>query len=458
MSTDPPSRRRVPEPPRGRARLLWLGPAFLWMLSAAGSGELLFTPRIASLYGYALLWALLAAVVLKWFVNREIGRYTACAGETVMAGFARVPGPRHWAVWAILLPQIVVAVATVAGLAGAAATAAILVLPGPALVWVCVVIAISATVIFFGQYGRIERLTAVLAVALTAAVLSAALSVFPEPADLAAGLVPQLPENVAIGEVLPWLGFMLAGAAGLMFFSYWVDARGYGLAGDDVVKSDNAQEDERDREERLRGWIGMVTVSNTLAVTGALLIAMAFLILGGELLRPAGLVPEEQQTAEVLGRLLGDVWGPFGFWFMIGAVFVTFTSTILSTQDGFARLFADGTRLIARGFGAAEGRWTDLGLLRRGYVVGVLALAPGLAYAAFGEPVGLLQVAGAIEAAHIPVVTGLILYLNRTRLPAALRPSVIALVGTGLAGLFFGLFALLYLAQLAGLLGGTGSS
>ncbi len=61
----------VPQAPRGRQRFMWLGPSFLWMLSAAGSGELLFTPRIAALYGYNFFWALLAAVLLKWFINRE---------------------------------------------------------------------------------------------------------------------------------------------------------------------------------------------------------------------------------------------------------------------------------------------------------------------------------------------------------------------------------------------------
>ncbi|WP_242055933.1 hypothetical protein [Nostoc flagelliforme] len=51
--------------PQGWDSLKWLVPSFLWMLSAAGSGELLFTPRIAAFYGCTLLWALLAAVVLK---------------------------------------------------------------------------------------------------------------------------------------------------------------------------------------------------------------------------------------------------------------------------------------------------------------------------------------------------------------------------------------------------------
>jgi hypothetical protein len=43
------------------------------MVSAGGSGELLFRPRVGALYGYALLWALIAAVMLQWFINRLFG-------------------------------------------------------------------------------------------------------------------------------------------------------------------------------------------------------------------------------------------------------------------------------------------------------------------------------------------------------------------------------------------------
>lgn len=102
----------IPKPPKGGERLKWLGPSFLWMLSAAGSGELLFTPRIAALYGYSLLWALLAAVILKWFINGEVGRFTVCTGATILEGFKQLPGPKNWSIWLILLPQAVVAVST----------------------------------------------------------------------------------------------------------------------------------------------------------------------------------------------------------------------------------------------------------------------------------------------------------------------------------------------------------
>jgi hypothetical protein len=97
---------QIPQPPEGWDRFKWLGPSFLWMLSAAGSGELLFTPRIAALYGYSLLWALLAAVILKWFINNEVGRFSVCTGATILEGFKQIPGPKNWTIYLIFCQPV----------------------------------------------------------------------------------------------------------------------------------------------------------------------------------------------------------------------------------------------------------------------------------------------------------------------------------------------------------------
>ncbi len=222
------SQPQILQPPKGLEQLKWLGPSFIWMLSAAGSGELLFTPRIAALYGYALLWALLAAVILKWFINREVGRFTVCTGATILEGFKQLPGPKNWAVWLILVPQFAVAISTVAGMAGAAATALILVTGGTVQLWTVIIILVTAAIVFLGQYNVVEKFSSFVGIARTLAVVTAAIFVFPNVRELASGLLPQIPQDVQYQEILPWLGFMLAGAAGMMWYSYWVDARGYG--------------------------------------------------------------------------------------------------------------------------------------------------------------------------------------------------------------------------------------
>lgn len=448
---------QIPQAPKGRQWLKWLGPGFLWMLSAAGSGELLFTPRIAAFYGYSLLWALLAAVILKWFINREVGRYTVCTGATILEGFKQIPGPRNWAVWIILLPQFVVAISTVAGLAGAAATALILATGGTAQLWTVIIILVTASIVLLGQYNVVEKISSYIGIARTVAVVAAAILVFPRLGQLTSGLVPQIPQDVRYDDILPWLGFMLAGAAGLMWYSYWVEARGYGATDLRQEEPLDLNQLDRDSKKRLKGWLAVMTFSNTLAVVGALLAALSFLILGAELLRPQGLVPQEDQVAQTLGRLLGDLWGPFGFWFMIAIVFVTFCSTVLSVQDGFGRMFADGTRILLQGFGK-QGRWTNEQFLQKFYIAVLTAALPIAVYLFFGQPVGLLQTAGAIEAAHIPIVTGLTLYLNHRSLSKELRPSSFSFWATAIAGLFFAVFAIVYLLQLLGVLGGTSGS
>jgi Mn2+/Fe2+ NRAMP family transporter len=412
------------------------------MVSAAGSGELLFTPRVGALHGYALLWAMILAIVLKWFINREVGRYAVCTGRTLLQGFSELPGPRAWAVWLILVPQLFVAVTAVAGLAGGAATALILVLPGPPTLWMVLSVLTSTALVTLGGYSKVERAATFIGVAIAAASVAAAVSVRPDPAVIAAGLLPRWPGAAEYSEIVPWLGFMLSGAAGLIWYSYWCVAKGYGAASRaDGPMTTGMQHRER---ERLRGWLNQMTLDNTVAVAGTFLVAGAFLVLGAELLRPARLVPEEQRVAATLGRLLGDVWGRSGYWFMVVGVFVGFWDTVLSDQDGHARMFADGSRLVV----PALGKYSDE-TLRRVLVIVLVTLLPIALYAVAGEPVGLLKAAGAIEAGHIPVVTGLTLFLNHTQLTPALRPSWPMTLLAAVAGMFFTAFAVYYILDLA---------
>src|SRR5687767_14236981 len=221
------TKRNIPDAPKGKEILRWLGPGFLWMVSAAGSGELLFTPRVGSMYGYSLLWALLAAVVLKWFINREIGRYAVCTGSSVIDGFPKLPGPRNLALWVILVPQLFVAVISIAGLGGGAATALILLLPGNPTLWMIVSVLLAAALVLWGKYKGVEKTSVILASVLSLASIVAAISISPSLVKLAEGLKPTIPDKANIAEILPWLGFMMSGTAGLMWYSYWISAKGY---------------------------------------------------------------------------------------------------------------------------------------------------------------------------------------------------------------------------------------
>lgn len=434
---------QIPAPPVGKDKLKWLGPGFLWMVSAAGSGELLFSPRVGSLYGYTLVWAMIAAVVFKWFINREIGRYTVCTGETVIDGFAKIS---KWFLYIIMVPQLFVAVATIAGLAGSSATALVLVFPGDIRIWTIASILVSTALVTWGKFRVIELVATIIAVLLALSAIVAAVLVFPDGAALLEGFVPQTPPDLDYEEILPWLGFMLSGAAGMIWYSYWIQKKGYGAAS---ARGNNLKSIGKEDTKKLRGWIRQMTLDNNFAVIGTLIITLSFLILGTELLKPQGLVPEENKVAETLGRILEQIWGPFGFWFMITGVFIGFWDTVLSDQDGFGRMFAGGTKWIIGG-GKSKSKWLDENRLKKIFVITICTILPIALYLWMGEPVSLLKIAGVIEAAHIPVLVILVLWMNYRALPKELRPSIFTTIMTAISGLFFAAFTVIYILSITG--------
>lgn len=442
-----PSHTTIPSAPGGKEKIKWLGPGFLWMVSAAGSGELLFSPRVGSLYGYTLLWALIAAVILKWFINREIGRFTVCTGASILDGFSMLSERNNWPLYLILVPQLFVAVSTIAGLAGSGATALILLFPGDIRLWAVASILLSSMLVLWGKFRGVELTATILALLLALASVIAAILIFPDTGELAKGLVPSVPPDINYGEILPWLGFMLSGAAGMIWYSYWVQRKGYGMAGVHSNKEVKEHRYSKTDIERLKGWIKHMTLDNNIAVFGTLAITIGFLVLGVELLRPMGLVPEENRVAEVLGQLLGQLWGPVGFWFMITGVFIGFWSTVLSDQDGFGRMFSRGIRIIAEPL-KLPAKWKNEAFLKKMFVIVVVTVLPIILYLVAGEPVSLLKIAGFIEAAHIPVLAGLVVYLNQKKLPKELRPNKFTVIMTVIAGLFFAVFAVIYILQL----------
>ena len=436
---------KITAPPKNfKEKVKWLGPGFLWMVSAAGSGELLFTPRVGALYGYTLVWALVTAVMLKWFINREIGRFTVCTGETVIDGFARLPGPRNWALYVILVPQLFVAVTSIAGLAGSAATALILALPGDIRIWTIASILLSTALVLIGKFKAVEKVATLLAVVLGLAAIVAAAFVIKDFKGLAEGFAFKLPENARFDEILPWLGFMLSGAAGMIWYSFWIRAKKYGLQNEDGKHKVRLSNDDKDK---LKLWLKQMTADNTVAVVGTLIITFSFLVLGTELLKPKGLIPEENKVAEVLGQLLGQLWGPVGFWFMITAIFIGFWDTVLSDQDGFGRMFSGGARVLLKN--VRWGKNIPVKNLNKFFVIVLVTIIPIGLYLIMGEPVGLLKIAGAIEACHIPFLVALILYLNHKELPPELKAGRFTTIMTVVAGLFFVAFAVVYLLQIA---------
>ena len=76
--------------PEARPWYRMIGPSIIVAGLAIGSGELIFWPYLTYVYGLAIIWAGIVGVSTQFFMNMEIERYTLLTAETSVVGFTRV--------------------------------------------------------------------------------------------------------------------------------------------------------------------------------------------------------------------------------------------------------------------------------------------------------------------------------------------------------------------------------
>lgn len=81
-----------------------IGPSFILLGLALGSGELILWPSLSARYGLGLLWGALIGITLQYFLNTECMRYALYQGESVFVGFRKLS--RIWPIWFILFTFI----------------------------------------------------------------------------------------------------------------------------------------------------------------------------------------------------------------------------------------------------------------------------------------------------------------------------------------------------------------
>jgi Mn2+/Fe2+ NRAMP family transporter len=465
-------RRWVSDAPEGRAKITWYGPGLLWMLSAVGTGSILFTPRVAALYRYQLLWLMLVVIFFMWVMIREMARFSVVTGRTMLEGMHTLGGPKDWAVWFIFIPQLLAAAVGIAGLCAVVGSSTVDFLPGSGRIHAIFLLVACMLLTTMGKYKLVEKLSRNLAVLLLVAVVAAAIAVFPGISTITSGLQLSWPAQADLYVILPWVGTILAGSMGIVWFGYWTATRGYGggLAGcerdEEVVDRENCtQPQAQARQTRIRraaAWMPAITGTAALGCVGGLIVMLAFMILGAELLAPENLLPQGTDVATDLATMLAGVWGAFGKWLMICIVIIALGGSVLANQDGWGRSFADMTLILMRRqrhrehqrFPMRTIRWLEERFgqrlftritFKRFYIALITGILPLVILLFFEDPVKVMSASGIIAAAHTPFIVFLALYVNTTRLPKALRPTGFYVVSMALSGLFYFGFAVVYL-------------
>lgn len=309
--TDLPPLRGAPVP-AFPGYLRALGPGVVWLALAQGSGELIWWPYVVARYGLAFLFLLIPACLIQWPVNYAVGRYTILTGESVMRGFLRMHPGFGLMLWILLGVSFL----WTGAFAGAGGTALAALVDWPAgwderartLLWAYLSMAILLGALLLSRrfYLFIERLMWVVAGVTLVGLALACMHprVVEAMPSFARGLVvPNLPpprpwDPDDATRLLTALTFAGLGGFWTLFYSYWLRAKGAGMAGhldasapaQDVARS-AAQDEARVPQARgpaLTRWLRYLVVDSGVGVCGNLLTTILTCLLAYALLFPGG--------------------------------------------------------------------------------------------------------------------------------------------------------------------------
>jgi len=136
----------------------------------------------------------------------------------VRSGIHTLSGPRGWAVWLIFVPQLLAAAVGIAGLAAVVGSSVQTFLPGSASLFGILLVVLCASFVASGRYMLIERFSRVMALLLMVMAVVSAVVIFPAPEKVLSGLPPAIPDDPDLYVILPWVGTILAGSVGIVWF------------------------------------------------------------------------------------------------------------------------------------------------------------------------------------------------------------------------------------------------
>ncbi|NWF83775.1 MAG: Nramp family divalent metal transporter [Bryobacteraceae bacterium] len=424
----------IENPPSGwLATLRRIGPGMILAASIVGSGELIATTTLGAETGYAALWIVVFSCLIKPALQYEIGRFSIVSGQTGLAGFNRMPGPRwrvNWVVWMWALVVLFTLFQVGAMFGGVAQVLNQLVPSVEPRVWVLGLLALTLWILLGGGYERIERLATLKVGLFTMLTMLCALLLTRKPElfrmgdVLSKGFTFQLPPGDGLATAIAVFGITGVGATELFMYPYWCVEKGYARF---TGKSDGSPA----WLLRAEGWIRVMRFDIFASMIIYTIATVAFYLLGAGILHPQGLVPSAKDMIPVLSKIYTETLGAWSLpLFYAGAIF-TLYGTIFAATAAHSRLYADMVRLLGgfeHGDYAARLRW-------RSRFVWLLTTIPAGLFLILESPVQMVKAGGLAQAVLLPVIAVGALFMRYRGLPAEVRSSHLTTAGLWIAAI-----------------------
>jgi len=431
-----------------------IGPSFILLGLALGSGELIMWPYLTSQYGLGLIWGGLLGITLQFFLNTEIMRYTLARGESVFVGWRRWGKTIPW--WFVVSTTIPWALP---GFSSAAAAILAHLIPAvPTQAAAIVFLLLTGIIISSGKtlYKTMETFQKTLIYLGVTFILIITLIVArgTDWSALMLGLAGYgegwrwFPPGIAIGAFLGAFAYSGAGGNLGLAQSYYIKEKGFGMgihypkikaliSG----KLQNARIDGKlfsttaTNLGRWRRWWKLVVTEHLIVFFGLGLITILFLaVLAAASSRGASAEgisflflqadTISGMTIPLMGTLFLVVSGLFLFATQLGVL----ESATRITAENVLLIRHDVKDEVNSGKAFYLILWIEI-------IVGIILILLG-----FEEPRLLLTLGAILNAAAMMIAFPLILVLNRKHLPKQIRPNIFRQLMLLIGFLFFAYF------------------
>lgn len=428
---------QLPAPPS-----LWhtIGPSFILLGLALGSGELLLWPYLVANYGLGLLWGALLGVTFQYVLNTEVMRYTLAWGESVFLGFRRLN--RLWPVWFILSTFIPWSLPGFSSAASQILASLFPVLP-VTLVSILLLL-LTGLILTLGRtlYKTMETWQRTI-VMLGVPFLLVLTLLIATPADwhqAVLGLIGQgdgwwfFPPNIGLFAFLGAFAYSGAGGNLNLAQTYYIKEKGFGMGqGTQKISSllQGGQQKARlagklfaptvANDRKWRQWWQLVTTEHALVfwslgfLTIFILTVLAHALVYGQAAGEG--LTFLYQEADLIGQRFNAAWRLV---FLFVAAQMLF-STQLGVLESSSRIISENILLL----GYKPGKSVDLS--QSFYVALWAQIGLGIAVLLLGfqEPRFLITLSAILNGAAMMVAFPLIYWLNRQRLPRHIQPGKI---------------------------------